>query len=197
MTMELRKIRTSADLLAYLALGSEPKYVLFWGHRPSNDGSVTKACFSQWYEAGFDIDGVHYPTAEHYMMAEKARLFGDAAALQRVLTASTPGAVKAIGREIVGFDEALWLAYRWRIVVDANVGKFSQNKAIGEFLANTGDRVLVEASPVDKIWGIGLAADDPRAAKPDQWEGLNLLGFALMDVRERLRNKNGYAIISS
>ncbi len=184
--MELKNIRSNTDLLASLSLGEEPKYVLFWGHRPSKDGSVTKTCFSQWYESGFDVDGIHYPTAEHYMMAGKARLFGDASALQRVLAATTAGEVKAIGREIVGFDDAIWLANRWRIVVDANVGKFSQNKQLREFLSNTGNRVLVEASPLDRIWGIGLAADDPRAAKPAEWQGLNLLGFALMEVRERL-----------
>jgi ribA/ribD-fused uncharacterized protein len=184
--MNLLDLRSQLDLCDYLAQGGDPKYVLFWGHRPSKDGAVSKTCFSQWFEAGFDLDGNHYPTAEHYMMAEKARLFADPVAAQRALAAATPGAAKAIGREIVGFDEDTWLKHRWRIVVDANVGKFSQNGALREFLLNTGDRVLVEASPVDSIWGIGLAADDPKAAIPNEWQGLNLLGFALMEVRARL-----------
>ncbi len=132
------------------------------------------------------VEGRHYRTAEHYMMAEKARLFGDSLAFDRVLASPTPGAAKAVGREIVGFDERIWLAQRFQIVVDANFAKFTQNPALGDFLANTGYRVLVEASPVDAIWGIGLAADDPRAADPLAWNGLNLLGFALMEVRARL-----------
>ena len=179
-------VRSVAGLNDYITSAGHPKYVLFWGHRPGKDGAITKACFSQWYEAAFTIDGVHYPTAEHYMMAEKARLFDDGVALQRVLAAPTPGAAKAVGREIIGFDEETWLAHRWRIVVAANVGKFSQNGLLAEFLLQTGDRVLVEASPVDSIWGIGLAIDDPQAGNPQCWQGLNLLGFALMEVRTLL-----------
>lgn len=184
--MTSNTIRSVAALTNHIATGGKPKYVLFWGHQPAKDGAVTKTCFSQWYQSAFTVDGVDYATAEHYMMAEKARLFGDASALQRALIAPTPGAVKAIGREIVGFDEATWLAHRWRIVVAANLAKFSQNSALGEFLMQTGDRVLVEASPVDRIWGIGLAVDDPQAENPHNWQGLNLLGFALMEVRARL-----------
>ena len=184
--MTTNTIRSLADLTHHLATGGKPKYVLFWGHQPSKDGVVTKTCFSQWYASGFSIDGIYYANAEHFMMAEKARLFNDAAALQRALIAPTPGAVKAIGREIFGFDEATWLAHRWHIVVAANVAKFSQNSALGECLLQTGDRVLVEASPVDRIWGIGLAVDDPQAENPYSWQGLNLLGFALMEVRARL-----------
>lgn len=179
-------IRTVNDLCEQISLGAAPKYLLFWGHQPQENGAVGKACFSQWFEAGFDVDGRHYRTAEHYMMAEKARLFGDSLAFDRVLACPTPGSAKAVGREIVGFDECIWLEHRFQIVVDANFAKFTQNHALGEFLANTGDRVLVEASPVDAIWGIGLAADDPRAADPLAWNGLNLLGFALMEVRARL-----------
>jgi ribA/ribD-fused uncharacterized protein len=88
---------------------------------------------------------------------------------------------------VSGFDEAVWTAHRSDIVVRANVEKFSQNAALKDFLLNTGDRVLVEASPVDKVWGIGLAEDSPVVENPRKWKGLNLLGFALMAVRERLR----------
>ena len=121
------------------------------------------------------------------MMAEKARLFGDQAALSMVLAATTPGAAKAAGRNVRGFDEEKWLAQRWDIVVRANRAKFSQNQALRTFLLNTGDRVLVEASPVDAIWGIGMAADDADAQHPAAWQGLNLLGFALMAVRSELQ----------
>lgn len=180
-------IRSHAELCEYLSSGAHTKFLMFWGHRPTKDGTISKTCFSQWFEAGFNVDGEHYPTAEHFMMAGKARLFGDDDAVQRILLASNPGAVKAIGREIRGFDESKWVEHRWSIVVNANLAKFSQNESVRTFLLQTGDRVLVEASPVDSIWGIGLAADDPAAENPYAWKGLNLLGFALMEVREQLR----------
>ncbi|MDB5807037.1 MAG: hypothetical protein JWN73_4359 [Betaproteobacteria bacterium] len=179
--------RNLAELQAALAAGAQPKYLLFWGHRPSRDGSVGKSCFSQWYEAAFETEGARYATAEHYMMAAKARLFDDMEAAAQILAAPNPGAAKALGRKIRGFDEAMWLAHRDDIVEAANLAKFGQNAGLREFLLNTDEQVLVEASPVDAIWGIGLAADDPRAADPAQWQGLNLLGFALMRVRERLK----------
>ena len=184
-------IRSCEELCAYVAQGGQPEYLPFWGHTPAKDGSVSKTCFSQWYVAPFEVDGVDYPTAEHFMMAGKARLFGDQAALRRVLEATTPGAVKAIGREIAGFDDDAWREHRWAIVVNANMGKFSQDERLRRFLLDTGERVLVEASPVDTIWGIGLAADDADMANPAAWKGLNLLGFALMEVRAALRTQAG------
>jgi len=163
--------------------GERLKYVFFWGHQPGMNG-VTASCFSQWYSAPFVIDGQRYPTAEHYMMAEKAALFGDQATRAQVLQAPNPGAAKALGRQVLGFDEATWLEQRFSIVTRANEAKFSQNAELGQFLKQTGSRVLVEASPLDKIWGIGLAQDDDRTNNPNQWQGLNLLGFALMRVRD-------------
>jgi ribA/ribD-fused uncharacterized protein len=133
------------------------------------------------------VDGVTYPTAEHWMMAGKARLFGDDAALARILGAPQPGAAKKLGRQVRGFDEDTWIRHRWDLVVDGNVAKFGQDTALREYLLGTGSRVLVEASPLDRVWGIGLAADDERTADPASWRGLNLLGFALMEARERLR----------
>lgn len=163
--------------------GETFKFVFFWGHQ-TNKKEVTATCFSQWYEAPFVIDGERYPTAEHFMMAEKAALFGDRETRAQVLRASSPGAAKALGRQVRGFDEAVWTEKRFSIVVRANEAKFSQNPELLQFLKNTGSRVLVEASPVDKIWGIGLAQDDERAKDPNAWLGLNLLGFALMQVRD-------------
>lgn len=163
-----------------------PRFLFFWGHQPAADGSVTKSCFSQWYEASFSVDGTLYRTAEHFMMAEKARLFGDRATHERVLSATTPAQAKRLGRMVQGFNEDAWVQQRFQIVVRANLEKFSQNQALGRFLLDTGDRVLVEASPVDAIWGIGLAADHPDAGRPDRWPGLNLLGLALMEARQVL-----------
>ncbi|MEH1016178.1 NADAR family protein [Micromonospora sp. CPCC 206060] len=174
------------DLRTRLAAGSRVRYLFFWGHRPQRDGSVGPGCLSQWWPAPFVVDGVRYATAEHYMMAGKARLFGDGPAVDRILAAPDPGAAKALGRQVRGFDEQVWVAHRFDLVVAANVAKFDQHPELGAFLVATGGRVLVEASPVDRIWGIGLAADDPRATDPARWRGLNLLGFALMQARARL-----------
>jgi len=162
--------------------GEKLKFVFFWGHQTSKNG-ITASCFSQWYGAPFTVDGQRYPTAEHFMMAEKAALFGDQEVRKQVLLAPNPGAAKALGRQVRGFDEPTWLQHRFSIVVRANEAKFSQTPELGEFLKQTGKRVLVEASPVDRVWGIGLAQEDEKANNPNQWRGLNLLGFALMKVR--------------
>lgn len=173
-------------LRAALGDGSGFDYLCFWGHR-ATPGKIGKSAFSQWYPAAFDIDGQRYATAEHWMMAGKARLFGDEAIHARIVASDDPGRVKALGRQIAGFDQARWHEHRYALVVAGNRAKFEQNPDLGEFLRNTGDKVLVEASPVDPIWGIGLAADHPDATRPDRWPGLNLLGFALMEVRGQLR----------
>ncbi|GGH62141.1 hypothetical protein HNQ91_001208 [Filimonas zeae] len=163
------------------------KYIFFWGHRPSMDGSVTKTCFSQWWVAPFEVEGVVYKTAEHWMMAEKARLFNDEAAWEKVIAAATPDEAKKGGRMVRGFDAEVWDKHKFAIVTEGNRHKFSQHQALQRFLVDTGDRVLVEASPVDAIWGIGLAADKPGIENPHTWKGENLLGYALMEVRDLLK----------
>ncbi|MFI7019623.1 NADAR family protein [Streptomyces sp. NPDC050164] len=167
--------------------GARIRYLHFWGHRPRPDGRIGASCLSQWWPAPFTVDGVECATAEHWMMAGKARLFGDAAAERAVLAAGHPAGAKKAGRLVRGFDEAIWQRERFRIVVEGSVHKFGAHPELREFLLNTGDRVLVEASPEDRVWGIGLAADDEAAADPERWRGANLLGFALMEARERLR----------
>ncbi len=174
------------ELKAQVASGKRPRYLFFWGHTPKGDGSVGAECFSQWYGAPFEDGGLRYPTSEHYMMAEKARLFGDEVRLEGILRAGSPGAAKALGREVRGFSEDVWRKERFGVVLRANVAKFSQNSELRTFLVGTRARVLVEASPHDRIWGIGLDANDARAKNPLQWRGMNLLGFALMEVRDRL-----------
>ena len=169
---------------------SRLEYLFFWGHTPAT-GEVGKECLSQWYPAAFSVDGVTYATAEHFMMAEKARLFGDEGMRRSIIASPDPGAAKELGRTVCSFDEQVWASRRAEIVVAGNAAKFGQNVRLRDFLVGTGDRVLVEASPTDAVWGIGLAADDPRAADPLQWRGLNLLGFALMAVRSQLRRPRG------
>ncbi|WP_210406238.1 NADAR family protein [Micromonospora sp. MH33] len=180
-------IRSVAELIAAVHAGAPIRYLRFWGHRPQRDGSVGPGCLSQWWPAPFTVDGRTYATAEHWMMWHKATLFGDDGIAERVLDAAHPHRAKALGRQVRGFDEATWVARRYDIVVTGSVAKFGQHEELGRFLLGTGERVLVEASPVDRIWGIGLAADDPRAADPARWRGANLLGFALMDARAALR----------
>ncbi|MFJ1579693.1 NADAR family protein [Streptomyces sp. NPDC088182] len=169
------------------------KYLLFWGHAPRRDGTLGASCLSQWWPSPFAVDGVEYATAEHWMMAGKARLFGDERAERAVLEAANPALAKKAGRLVRAFDEAVWERERLGIVVEGSVHKFGQDAALRGFLLATGDRILVEASPMDRIWGIGLASDDERALDPARWRGLNLLGLALMEARERLRTEAGTA----
>lgn len=103
------------------------------------------------------------------------------------MSATSPAAAKKAGRLVRGFDEDMWIRERFALVVAGSTHKFGQDPELGGYLLGTGDRVLVEASPLDRIWGIGLAADDERVERPQEWRGLNLLGFALMEARERLR----------
>lgn len=180
-------IRNNEQLCAWLQQKNRGKYVFFWGHRPPKKG-VNQSCFSQWFSATFNDNGVHYATAEHFMMAEKARLF-DNSMRDKILAAKTPGEAKKLGREIRYFENTIWEKHRFDIVVQANLLKFSQNEALKDYLLATGDRILVEASPVDKIWGIGLAADHVHVQTPAKWKGLNLLGYALMEVRSQLISK--------
>ena len=127
--------------------------------------------------------GIRYASAEHWMMAEKARLFESDEIYSEILKTRSPGKAKALGRKIEHFDQGVWDASKYDIVVRGNYHKFSQHTDLGDFLRNTGNRVLVEASPVDKVWGVGLAQDDPMIDQPSKWRGQNLLGFALMSVR--------------
>jgi ribA/ribD-fused uncharacterized protein len=174
-------------LLDQLAQERRVKYLFFWGHQPSKDGIITKSCLSQWWVADFLVNGITYRSTEHWMMAEKARLFSDEAALSRILAATNPAEAKKLGREILGFVPETWEVRKYEIVKTGNMHKFGQHKNLRQFLLGTNDRILVEASPVDTIWGIGLAADAADAENPARWQGPNLLGFALMEVRDQLR----------
>jgi ribA/ribD-fused uncharacterized protein len=181
------KIDSVDALLREVRTGTPVKYLHFWGHGPRADGRIGASCLSQWWPSPFTVDGVTYRTAEHWMMAAKARLFEDPEALRRALAAAHPADAKKAGRLVRGFDETVWKRERFRVVVEGSVHKFAAHPGPREFLLGTGDRVLVEASPRDRVWGIGLSASDEAASAPERWRGLNLLGFALMEARERLR----------
>ncbi|MER7077456.1 NADAR family protein [Saccharopolyspora kobensis] len=178
--------RNVAELIDLTREGRRVKFLHFWGHQPERDGRAGKGCLSQWWPAPFVVDGRTFATAEHYMMWRKATLFDDWDSAERILESGHPQRAKALGRGVRGFDQQCWEEARCEIVRTGNAAKFAQHPELAEFLRSTGERVLVEASPVDAVWGIGLAADDPRADSPQQWRGLNLLGFALGEVREQL-----------
>jgi len=180
---------TRHALVAHFAEGNTVDFLFFWGHTPKAPPAVDASCLSQWFPAAFEVDGVAYKTAEHFMMAEKARLFGDDATRARILAAHHPAEAKKLGREVRGFDEERWQAARFELVTQGNLAKFGQDDALRAYLLSTGATVLVEASPTDTVWGIGLAANDPAASEPAEWRGLNLLGFALMRARAILRGE--------
>jgi ribA/ribD-fused uncharacterized protein len=180
------KIDSRDALVSAVRSGAKVEYLHFWGHRARADGQVGAGCLSQWWPSPFTVDGVEYRTAEHWMMARKARLFGDERAERLALDAPNPALAKKAGRLVRGFDEAVWERERFGIVVDGSVGKFASDGELRSFLVGTGERVLVEASPLDRVWGIGLSADDDHAFDPGRWRGANLLGFALMEARGRL-----------
>lgn len=167
--------------------GKKHDLCLFWGHQPAKDGSITKSCFSQWWIAEFLGGDRSYCCMEQFMMEQKAELFGDEEIRQQILESQDPKQMKALGRKVRGFDQELWDKAKYSIVLNGNWCKFSQNRDLRDFLLSTGDSVLAEASPYDAIWGIRLSEGSADAQEPLKWRGENLLGFALMEVRDELR----------
>lgn len=162
------------------------KFIFFWGHQPSKDGTITKTSFSQWWRSSFSINIDTYCCMEQYMMAEKARLFKDVETLEKIMRSNNPKEIKVLGRQVRNFDENIWKKNRYSIILNGNYAKFMQNEDLRLFLISTKDSILVEASPYDKIWGIGMSANNENIENPLLWRGLNLLGFALMEVRDEL-----------
>ena len=152
------------------------KYVFFWN-----------GVFSQWYPSKFVIEGVEYNCCEQYMMAQKALLFNDLENHKMIMYSKSPDEQKGFGRRVKGFYKDKWEAVCRQIVFDANMAKFSQNPKMLEELMDTKELEIVEASPYDKIWGIGLHETDSKALDKSQWQGTNWLGEAIMSVREKLR----------
>lgn len=155
------------------------KYIFFWS-----------GIYSQWYHSIFTVDKVQYQCAEQYMMAEKARVFGDKESLQKILSVDDPRKQKQWGRFVKNYDDEVWSQLRFDVVVKGNYAKFSQNENLKKQLLATGDKVIVEASPYDKIWGIGLSEHDERCLYEEYWKGQNLLGKAIMKVRDILREES-------
>lgn len=166
--------------------GKPMKFLFFWGHTPAVDGKVNEACLSQWWSCRFQVNGVEYCCAEQFMMAEKARMFGDEEMLLKIMESVQPKEIKGYGRAVRGFEQEIWEKACYGIVKKGNEAKFSQNSGLWEYLKKTKNRILVEASPRDRIWGIGMGRTDPDVQCPLKWRGSNLLGFALTEVRDKL-----------
>lgn len=167
---------------------TQDSFVFFWGHNDRGEG-LRKACLSQWFLCIFVVDGQYYNCAEQFMMAEKARIFGDEEIRQLILAEYSQMAMKKLGRKVRNYDDSIWKEKRYDVVVKGNIAKFSQNEKLRSFLLSTGSKILVEASPKDTIWGIGLEESSPDALSPRKWQGENLLGFALMEVRDIISDR--------
>ena len=168
------------------AAGGCHKFLFFWKPEAEADGSLGPGCLGQWWPSRFTIGGVEYCCAEQWMMAEKARMFGDEEMLAAILGTKSPKEMKAYGRAVRNFQQEVWEARCYGLVLEGNIAKFSQNPELKEYLLSTKRRILVEASPFDRIWGIGMGKNNPNAENPMKWRGRNLLGFALTEARDRL-----------
>jgi ribA/ribD-fused uncharacterized protein len=167
--------------------GDDLHYLFFWGHRGNSASEISKSCLSQWFELPFFVAGTTYQTAEQWMMANKALVFNDLKTYRKIIEADRPGEAKKLGRQVIGFDEQTWNAGRYDIVMRGNIHKFNQHPQYASYLLSTNDLILVEASPLDTTWGIGISEGNEAIYHPTDWNGLNLLGFALMEVRDFLR----------
>ena len=157
------------------------KFTFFWR---------SQSPFSNWHPADFEIDGIRYNCTEQYMMHQKAVLFKDEEIAAKVLNTASPKQQKALGRKVKSFDQAVWEEQCKQIVYDGNYAKFTQNETLLRELLATDGTTVVEASPVDRIWGIGLSAENPKAASRETWRGKNWLGEILTQLREDLKVQN-------
>ena len=167
--------------------GDTLKYIFFWGHLSKPNEKVGKFCFSQWFESPFSVDNITYKTAEHWMMAHKALLFGDKNVYEKIIHCDKPKKAKELGQQVLGYDDQTWNKNKFEIVKLGNIHKFNQYPEFAKYLLNTEDTILVEASPLDTIWGIGLSQDSKEIDNIYAWRGQNLLGFALMETRDFLK----------
>ncbi len=181
---------TNEMLIAAQESGAKLNFVFFWGEEPTSE-EMGPYCMSHWYLTRFEVNGVIYVTAEQYMMAQKALLFGDKEVFDKIMSCPDPTEYKALGRQVRNFDPNVWEANKVRIVREGNMAKFSQNEELKEYLLSTGTSILAEASPDDCIWGVGLEEWQPEIGDPRNWEGENLLGYILMEIRENLVSTDG------
>ena len=165
-------------------------FLFFWSHKPEKDGKITETCLSQWWKCSFVEDDITFCCAEQYMMYKKALLFEDYAIAKEILKQKSQKKIKELGRLVRNFDSKIWDEHKFEIVLKGNILKFSQNPELREYLLSTGKKILVEASPFDTVWGVGLKKESSDICLPQKWKGQNLLGFALMETRDRIQSAN-------
>lgn len=144
------------------------------------------AYLSNWYPSDFTVNGINFSSMEQYMMYQKALRFGDTKIADKILATDDVAKIKKLGREVQGYDDSVWNGVRQIIVYEGLTAKFSQNEDLKAKLLETKDVILAECAVRDKIWGIGLSMTDEKRFDKDKWKGQNLLGYALMLVREHL-----------
>lgn len=160
--------------------------IFFWKPIPKVEGIVDESCLGQWYPSLFKVNNIEYACAEQFMMASKAELFKDLETREKIMHCTNPFEMKKLGREIKNFDSEVWDKHKEKIVFAGNMNKFLQNSDLKDYLLSTEDAELYEASPYDKIWGIGLSKEEAINRKKP-YPGLNLLGKALMKVRAEIK----------
>jgi len=148
--------------------------------------------FSQWAKRKIVVNGQTYNCCEQYMMAAKAKMFDDDYALKQIMSSDNPADQKWWGRMVKGFDEAKWHTISRDVVYKANYAKFTQHPDLKEKLLATKEKLIVEASPTDCIWGVGLKATDRDIRNPKKWRGKNWLGDAIMKVRLAIQGGWGF-----
>lgn len=160
------------------------KLFYFWGHTRKDENTIDKSCLSNWYPSKFTIGNKSYCCVEQYMMSQKAKLFKDTERYEEIMKETDPKKIKWFGRMVKNFDYETWEKSKVDIVRTGCKAKFDQNPELKNYLISLKKLVIVEASPVDRIWGISLRETDPRAANPEEWCGENLLGFILTDIKD-------------
>ncbi len=144
---------------------------------------------SNWYLSDFEIDGIKYSSMEQYMMYQKSILFHDNEIAEQILSTSNVGKIKALGRSVKNYEDKIWNGVRQIIIFQGLIEKFRQNDELRAKLLDTQEDILAECAVQDKIWGIGLSMKDDKRFDMEEWQGQNLLGFALMRVRELLKGE--------
>jgi ribA/ribD-fused uncharacterized protein len=176
----LVKAKKSLSLSLTYMTTNKPTYQFFYNQRGHN------GCFSNFYPANFTENNIEFNCSEQYMMYKKACLFKDEFNANRILESKNPKDIKALGRKVKGFDQKIWEVNARKIVTQACLLKFTQNQDLLTLLLDTKEDILVEASPYDKIWGIGLTQKDAIKIESSKWPGKNWLGECLMAVKQLL-----------
>lgn len=161
-------------------------FIFFWG-----------GIYSQWALKDIIINGITFNCCEQFMMYSKAKMFNDIDALNKIMMEKDPYIQKKIGRSVKGFDDSEWHKVSRDVVYRGNYAKFTQHKNLKQMLLETGTKIIVEASPYDKIWGIGMSSTNPHVTDMSKWKGKNWLGEAIMKVREELIQEVKYDMLKT